>query len=88
MRTTLTLDDDLMERLKEEAHRRRIPFRDVVNEALRRGLGRGAVPRPGKVKIRTWDAKLRSGFDPNGFNRLVDELEDEGLVSKLRARPR
>lgn len=86
MRTTLTLDDDLMARLKEEAHRRRVPFRDVVNEALRRGLGRGPAPRAGKVKIRTWDAKLRPGFDPNGFNRLADELEDEALVAKFRAR--
>lgn len=86
MRTTLTLDDDLMERLKEEAHRRRVSFRDVVNEALRRGLARGAPPRAGRVKVRTWDAKLRPGFDPHGLNRLVDELEDEALVAKLRAR--
>lgn len=86
MRTTLTVDDDLMARLKEEAHRRRVPFRDVVNEALRRGLGRGPARRGGKVKIRTWDAKLRPGFDPNGFNRLADELEDEALVAKFRAR--
>ena len=39
MRTTLTLDDDLAMMLKQEADASGRPFRDVVNEALRRGLG-------------------------------------------------
>lgn len=86
MRTTLTLDDDLLARLKDEAHRRRMSFRDVVNEALRRGLARAAPPRKAKVTLRSWDAKLRPGFDPHGFNRLADELEDEALVARLPAR--
>jgi hypothetical protein len=86
MRTTLTLDDDLVARLKDEVHRRRVPFRDVVNEAIRRGLAGGAVTRKKRVKLRTWKTKLRPGFDPNGFNRLVDELADEAFVGKLKAK--
>ena len=39
MRTTLTLDDDLAMILKHGAEARGRPFRDVVKEALRRGLG-------------------------------------------------
>lgn len=45
MRTTLTLDDDvaaLIERLRRE---RRQPLKEIVNDALRRGL-REAVARP------------------------------------------
>lgn len=38
MRTTLTLDDDLAVMLKREAEAGRRPFRDVVNDAIRRGL--------------------------------------------------
>ena len=38
MRTTLTLDDDVAAKLKMEAHRAGRPFREVVNETLRRGL--------------------------------------------------
>jgi hypothetical protein len=37
MRTTLTLDDDVAAKLKAESRRTGRPFRDVVNEALRRG---------------------------------------------------
>lgn len=45
MRTTLTLDDDvaaLIERLRRE---RRQPLKEIVNDALRRGL-REAIARP------------------------------------------
>ena len=38
MRTTLTLDDDLAMILKQEAEASGRPLRDVVNEAIRRGL--------------------------------------------------
>lgn len=86
MRTTLTLDDDLMARLKEEAHRRSLPFRDVVNAALRRGLGSPPAKKKRPV-LRTYPSRLRAGFDPAGFNKLADELEDDATALKL-ARPR
>jgi hypothetical protein len=83
VRTTLTIDDDLMARLKDEAHRRRVPFRDVVNGALRRALTQvGGRKKP--VRPRTYASRLRAGFDPVGFNQLADELEDEALVNRLR----
>jgi|GEM_PF-2194177 hypothetical protein len=45
MRTTLTLDDDLAVMLKREAEATRRPFRDVVNDAIRRGMVESAAPR-------------------------------------------
>lgn len=44
MRTTLTLDPDVARLLEEEVHRLRRPFKQVVNDALRKGLG-PASPR-------------------------------------------
>lgn len=38
MRTTLTIDDQLSAALREAAHRSGKPFKQVVNEALRKGL--------------------------------------------------
>lgn len=38
MRTTLTLDADVAERLKQQASSGRHSFKQLVNEALRRGL--------------------------------------------------
>ncbi len=39
-RTTLTLDDDIAAMLEQVQARKHVPFRQVVNEALRDGLTR------------------------------------------------
>lgn len=44
VRTTVTLDDDLAARLRDRAHERGVPFKTVINEALRHGLDRTAGP--------------------------------------------
>ncbi len=38
MRTTLTIDDDVAHLLKAKAAERNLPWKEVVNEVLRRGL--------------------------------------------------
>jgi hypothetical protein len=87
MRTTLTLDPDVARLLREEAHRRRRPFKDVVNEAIRRGLAPAPTARSaGRFRVRPHKTSLRPGIDPGALNRLVDELEDEVVAGKLRRR--
>ena len=85
MRTTLTLDPDVARLLEEEAHRQRKPFKQVVNEAIRRGLSptQGAG-KQGRFRVRPHKTTLRPGIDAGALNRLVDELEDEAVVEKLR----
>lgn len=89
MRTTLTLDPDVAIMLEEEAHRARKPFKHVVNEAIRRGLAPAArAPRNKRYRVRPHVTKLRPGIDHAAFNALADELEDEGAVASMSARPR
>ena len=45
MRTTLTLDDDLAELLKQRAWELGVPFKEAVNRAIRAGLGDAAQTR-------------------------------------------
>jgi hypothetical protein len=85
MRTTLTLDPDVTRLVEDEVHRLRRPFKQVVNDAIRRGLS----PRPASGPLPAYrtvvhKAKLRPGVDPGSLNRLVDEAEEELLVEKLR----
>jgi len=50
VRTTLTIDDDVAAMLEQTRRRRAASFKDLVNEALRRGLRDMAVlakPHPG-----------------------------------------
>jgi hypothetical protein len=85
MRTTLTLDPDVARMLEEEAHRQRKPFKQVVNDAIRRGLGpeRRSVSR--RYRVRPHKTTLRPGIDPQALNRLADELEEEAAVDRMRA---
>ncbi len=86
MRTTLTLDPDVARMLEEEAHRQRKPFKQIVNEALRRGLSPHATAPQKRYRVRPHKTKLRAGVDAGALNALADELEDEALVQKIRAR--
>lgn len=84
MRTTLTLDPDVAKLLEEETHRRRVPWKVVVNEAIRRGLGGGAPHHKEKrYRVTAHKTTLRAGIDPTAFNKLVDELDDEATLKKL-----
>ncbi len=80
MRTTLTLDDDLADALRERARLLNVPFKQVVNDAIRRGLSPEAreapAPRYRVVPIRS--AFVR-GVDPLKLNQLNDELEAESF---------
>lgn len=82
-RTTLTLDPDVAARLEDEMHRQRKPMRQVVNEAIRRGLS-GAERRRKLPPFRIVGHKteLQPGIDPLHLNRLVDELETDAFLAK------
>ena len=77
MRTTLTLDDDLAMALQEKARRMFLPFKDVVNACLRRGLASESEPPRSPLVIRTFDAGLREGMDLTKALDLVAEMDDE-----------
>jgi hypothetical protein len=57
MRTTLTLDDDVAARLAEQ-QRRRVPFKQVVNETLRAGLDGTRARRPARARFSTTGLNL------------------------------
>lgn len=54
----------------------RKPFKQVVNDALRRRLAPPAGgARPRRYGIRPHEARLRPGLDPGKLNGLDDDLE-------------
>lgn len=76
MRTTITLDDDVAAKLKAESRRAGRPFRDVVNETLRRGLAarRGAAPpQPFKIAARDLGG-LKPGLSLDDIGELLEQL--------------
>ena len=76
MRTTLTLDSDVAERLASETRRTGKSRKAVVNEAIRLGLGLvGKQTRAPRFAVEPHALGLRPGIDPDRLNQLVDELE-------------
>jgi hypothetical protein len=88
MRTTLTLDDDLASLLKARSRQLGISFKEMVNRALRSGLGTEAARRSGVEAPKTIPHSFgfRPGIDLDKLNQLVDELEADAVADALERR--
>ena len=77
MRTTLTLDDDVAAKLRAESRRAGRPFREVVNETLRRGLTsqRGTTRREAfKVTARDL-GEMKPGISLDNIAEVIEQVE-------------
>lgn len=84
MRTTLTLDPDVAQRLAGETRRTGRSLKAVVNNAIRLGLGlTGKPPKGPRFTVEPHAFGLRPGIDPDRLNQLVDELDVEEAARKL-----
>ncbi len=86
MRTTLTLEPDVARLIEEATARERKPIKQIVNEALRRGLSpRGTTRPPGRFRVQPHRTRLQPGIDLESPNKLVDELEDDAVIARMRS---
>lgn len=78
MRTTLSIDDDVLEKARAAAAKRRLPFRTVINEALRAGLKSLAMASE-TVPYRTEPHKLglKAGRNLDNVQELLAQIEGE-----------
>jgi len=84
MRTTLTLDPDVAQRLEREMKRSGDGMKAVVNRALRVGLGMTDKPvEPEPFRVVPHEFGVRAGVDLDRMNQLADELESEESAGKL-----
>ncbi|GBE48705.1 antitoxin VapB33 [bacterium BMS3Bbin12] len=84
MRTTLTIDDQIIAALKETARRSGKPFKQVANEALRAGLRELARPTPRPYRLQPADmGQARFGIDLDKALHLAAALEDDAIVREL-----
>lgn len=76
MRTTLTLDPDVAQKLKARSLEQKTTFKQVVNEAIRRGLKTPERARKA-FRVTSYSMGLRPGIDPDKLNRLAGELDTD-----------
>jgi hypothetical protein len=76
VRTTLTLDDDVYRKLESETRRTGRPFKEVVNEHLRRSLvaAKAAGRRP-QFRVDARPMGIRPGIDLSNIEQLLEELD-------------
>ncbi len=83
MRTTVTLDADVEQYIRNACHKRRKSFKRVLNDALRDSL------KPTDTKRELLPPRsmgLAPGIDPRRLSDLADELEaDAFLAAENRA---
>jgi len=77
MRTTLTLDEDVAAFLREQARLQDRPFKQVVNDTLRRGMSPAVREAGPAYRVRPHRGGFRPGVDPLRLNQLNDELETQ-----------
>jgi hypothetical protein len=87
MRTTVDLDASLLKRLRDEAHRRGVSFKEALSGAVRRGLAEPTAARQAKYRCPTFDM----GAPVEGVNldkalQVASALEDEETVRELARR--
>ena len=76
MRTTLTLDEDIVAKLRSETRKTGKPFKQVVNETLREGfLARQKNKDLPPFKVKARPLGLRPGLDYDKISELIEEAE-------------
>lgn len=80
MRTTLTLDSDVVQLIEDRVHEDRVSMKRVINAALRRGLAQEDSREPEPYRMKTHPGQVRAGIDTGSMNRLADELEDADII--------
>ena len=87
MRTTLTIDDDLVRELREKAYKTGSPFKEVVNKVIRVGLKEIDNQTPSKpYKCKSYSLGYPPSADLDHALDLADRLESEEIARKLSLR--
>jgi plasmid stability protein len=86
MRTTLTLDDEVTEKLRAEAALGKRSFKDIVNQALKRGLGIEKTEPEKPFEVITFSSAFQPGIDPQKLQQFLDEEDAESYSIKANQR--
>ena len=83
MRTTLTIEPDVAQKLKRRIAQTNLSLKDTVNNALRAGLAQ--TPRKSRTprfRVEPHASGFFPGIDRDRMNQLADQLEAEAVLKK------
>jgi hypothetical protein len=77
IRTTVTLDEDVIERVKRESRSRGTSFRETLNDLLRTALSIQNPPQRRNLKIRPFHLGYKPGLNYDDVESLLEHGEGE-----------
>jgi hypothetical protein len=78
MRTTITIDNDVLEKARAISAKLRTPFKTVINQALRAGLDHLQQPvQCGQYKTKPHAMGLKAGRNLDNIQELLAQVEGE-----------
>ena len=89
MRTTVTLDPDVIRLLKNESHKRGESFKVALNDAVRKAF-QAPPATTGKRKpyvVKAYDMGLMPGIDYSQANKLMEDMDIDAhlaLTARLK----
>ena len=87
MRTTIRIEDELLERLKEQALRENVSLTKLVNRTLRTGMQRSRASARHRSQYREKTYSMGAPrLDLGKALALASDLEDEEVVRKMALR--
>ena len=72
IRTTVTLDEDVLQRVKAESRNRGASFRDTLNDLLRVALTSQTQPPPPRFKIKAFNMGVKPGVNYNDTEAMIE----------------
>jgi hypothetical protein len=75
VRTTVTLDEDVAAKLEAETRRTGRSFKEVINDALRRGLVRRPKSETVRFSVESRPMHLLPGLSYENVEELLDRAE-------------
>ena len=78
MRTTINLEEDVLDRARAVKKKLNLPFKEVVNQALRVGLEKAEQPtKQRKYRTKPHAMGLRRGYNLDNIGELLAQVEGE-----------
>ena len=84
MRTTLTIDPDVAQEIRQRMAEKKLPLKRVVNDALRVGLSKTSKKeRTTRFVVKPWPCQFLPGIDRDKLGQFLDQLDTEEFIRKM-----
>jgi len=84
MRTTLTIEEDVAQQIRQRMAEKKLPLKRVVNDALRAGLSKtGKKERAVRFVVEPHSFGFKPGIDRDKLGQLLDQLDSEEFARKM-----